>query len=188
MDLIKIVDAKTGEPMGTMNWFSVHATSMKSTSGLISGAWWFVWPNSWRDLVAKIQHFWLESGVFFCYPFQGGGAPWRSIWQKPQDRWQQGLRAVRLWEGLWHNVGGRQTIFEWWISQGSRYVLRKGITDLPTRKSTCSRKGNAIFQPLIFRSVGFQWSVILGTNISCYAPLKRFPISGLVGDMVPVPI
>jgi hypothetical protein len=37
MDLIKIVDAKTGEPMGTMNWFSVHATSMKSTSGLISG-------------------------------------------------------------------------------------------------------------------------------------------------------
>jgi len=38
MDLIKIVDAKTGEPMGTMNWFSVHATSMKSTSGLISGA------------------------------------------------------------------------------------------------------------------------------------------------------
>ena len=37
MDLIKIVDAKTGEPMGTMNWFAVHATSMKSSSGLISG-------------------------------------------------------------------------------------------------------------------------------------------------------
>lgn len=72
MDLIKIVDAKTGEPMGTMNWFSVHATSMKSTSGLISGAWWFVWPNSWRDLVAKIQHFWLESGVFFVILSKAG--------------------------------------------------------------------------------------------------------------------
>lgn len=37
MELIKIVDA-TGEPMGTMNWFAVHTTSMKSSSGLISGS------------------------------------------------------------------------------------------------------------------------------------------------------
>ena len=54
MDLIKIVDAKTGEPMGTMNWFSVHATSMKSTSGLISGTW-MVGVGK-ENFVSQIQH------------------------------------------------------------------------------------------------------------------------------------
>jgi len=37
MTLLKILDAKTKQPMGVLNWFSVHATSMKSFSGLISG-------------------------------------------------------------------------------------------------------------------------------------------------------
>eukprot|EP00930_Biecheleria_cincta_P048658 TRINITY_DN3393_c0_g1_i1.p1 TRINITY_DN3393_c0_g1~~TRINITY_DN3393_c0_g1_i1.p1 ORF type:complete len:720 (+),score=117.95 TRINITY_DN3393_c0_g1_i1:110-2269(+) len=37
MDLIKIVDAKSGEAMGALNWFAVHPTSMRSASGLLSG-------------------------------------------------------------------------------------------------------------------------------------------------------
>ncbi|OLP89184.1 Neutral ceramidase [Symbiodinium microadriaticum] len=37
MDLLKVMDATTGEAMGTLNFFPVHTTSMKSSSGLISG-------------------------------------------------------------------------------------------------------------------------------------------------------
>jgi len=37
MDLLKVTDAATGEAMGTLNFFPVHTTSMKSSSGLISG-------------------------------------------------------------------------------------------------------------------------------------------------------
>jgi len=36
MDLIKIVDA-SGNPMGALNWFAVHGTSMRVASTLISG-------------------------------------------------------------------------------------------------------------------------------------------------------
>lgn len=32
MDLIKIVDATTGEAMGLLNWYGVHPTSMTSLS------------------------------------------------------------------------------------------------------------------------------------------------------------
>lgn len=37
MDLLKIVDAKTGKAMGSLNWFAVHPTSMTSEYHLISG-------------------------------------------------------------------------------------------------------------------------------------------------------
>ncbi|CAJ1412267.1 unnamed protein product [Effrenium voratum] len=37
MDLLKFVDAETGEPMGTINWFAVHPVSMTSDYDLISG-------------------------------------------------------------------------------------------------------------------------------------------------------
>lgn len=37
MDLIKIVDARSGESMGSLNWFAVHPTSMRGTNGLLSG-------------------------------------------------------------------------------------------------------------------------------------------------------
>lgn len=37
MDLLKIVDAKTGKAMGSLNWFAVHPTSMTSDYHLISG-------------------------------------------------------------------------------------------------------------------------------------------------------
>ena len=37
MDLLRIVDAKTGKAMGSLNWFAVHPTSMNSDYNLISG-------------------------------------------------------------------------------------------------------------------------------------------------------
>eukprot|EP00913_Durusdinium_trenchii_P022387 g21031.t1 len=37
MDLLKIVNAETGKPMGMVNWFGVHPTSLNSDYNLISG-------------------------------------------------------------------------------------------------------------------------------------------------------
>lgn len=37
MPLVKIVDAHSGQPMGVLNWFAVHTTSMNSDHDLISG-------------------------------------------------------------------------------------------------------------------------------------------------------
>ena len=64
MTLLKILDAKTKQPMGVLNWFSVHATSMKSFSGLISGPA-FTFPQTnmeaptpLEDLVPFTDAFW----------------------------------------------------------------------------------------------------------------------------------
>lgn len=36
MQLLKVVDAKTNEPLAMLNWFPVHGTSMNNTNHLIS--------------------------------------------------------------------------------------------------------------------------------------------------------
>jgi neutral ceramidase len=37
MTLLKFIDAKSGAPVGMVNWFSVHGTSMNNTNTLVSG-------------------------------------------------------------------------------------------------------------------------------------------------------
>lgn len=37
MTLLKFVDSKTGDSIGTFNWFATHGTSMSRTNKLISG-------------------------------------------------------------------------------------------------------------------------------------------------------
>ena len=87
----------------------------------------------------------------FVIPSKTGEHHGEAFDRNPKTGDNKGYAQYAFEKAFGHNMGGR-------YSSGSMHVLRKGLTDFPTRKLTCSPKGNAIFQPLIFKGyVSFQY-------------------------------